>query len=78
MMICPKCGQQYESLTERCATDDAKLVIERTGQVVDERYRLEYPVGVGGMGGAVWAALDLQNSDQSGRKDCAIGQKYRR
>ncbi|MGC6417343.1 MAG: serine/threonine protein kinase [Bradymonadia bacterium] len=61
MMICPKCGQQYESLTERCATDDAKLVIERTGQLVEERYRLEYPVGVGGMGGAVWAALDLQN-----------------
>ena len=59
MMICPKCGQQYESLTERCSIDGAKLVIERSGQLVDQRYRLEYPVGVGGMGGAVWAAIDL-------------------
>ncbi|HLN99503.1 MAG TPA: protein kinase [Pyrinomonadaceae bacterium] len=61
MLHCPKCGRQYSTDFEVCPEDNAPLQADATlgapasgdpliGHTLDEKYRLEERLGIGGMG----------------------------
>ena len=56
--ICPKCGLQMPSGTQ-CAIDGTRLVEDRSDELIDERFVLRQPIGVGGMGSGVWRAEQI-------------------
>ncbi len=54
---CPRCHADYTSELDRCEADGAKLVQNLAGQTINDRYFLEKLIGVGGMHGTIWRAL---------------------
>jgi serine/threonine-protein kinase len=61
MLHCPKCGRQYSADFELCPADQTPLQADTTiagsapgdplvGHVLDDKYRLEEQLGIGGMG----------------------------
>jgi serine/threonine-protein kinase len=61
MLLCPTCGRHYPSNVQFCPEDKTALQAEATvagdtpsdpliGHTLDEKYRLEHRLGVGGMG----------------------------
>jgi serine/threonine protein kinase len=61
MLHCPKCGRQYSADFEVCPQDQSPLQADSTvggsravdplvGHTLDEKYRLEEQLGIGGMG----------------------------
>ncbi|HEV2827864.1 MAG TPA: protein kinase [Pyrinomonadaceae bacterium] len=61
MLHCPKCGRQYSADFELCPQDQSPLQADSTvgtaaavdplvGHTLDEKYRLEEQLGIGGMG----------------------------
>jgi serine/threonine-protein kinase len=54
---CPQCGNCYDTGSEQCAKEGARLNSVAIPRLLSERYRLERRLGRGGMG-AVYEALD--------------------
>ena len=54
---CPRCRTDYAEHRERCEADGWRLVENLTGKVIGERYHIDKLVGVGGMKGTVWRAM---------------------
>jgi serine/threonine-protein kinase len=61
MLHCPKCGRQYSAEFQFCPEDESPLQADSTlgaatvvdplvGHTLDEKYRLEEKLGIGGMG----------------------------
>lgn len=61
MLHCPKCGRQFPPTTENCPVDNSPLKADSTsagevandpliGHTLDDKYRLEERLGIGGMG----------------------------
>lgn len=54
--LCPRCGDVRPQSAAICPADGASLVDDRRGLVVADRYQVGSLIGIGGMGGTVWAA----------------------
>ncbi len=54
--LCPKCQQAYNDQAVACTVDGSPLVADLRGHIINERYHLDHPIGLGGMGAAVWSA----------------------
>src|SRR6185436_2229791 len=62
MLLCPTCGRHYPSNVQFCTVDQTALQAEPTsaettnaadpliGQTLNNKYRIEQPLGIGGMG----------------------------
>src|SRR5215510_3228701 len=58
MLLCPTCGRHYPSGVQFCSVDKSLLQADATvadvdpliGQTLDEKYRIDQILGVGGMG----------------------------
>lgn len=57
--VCSRCGKAYSVGPGRCLDDGARLLIDHSGELIAGRYRLEAPIGAGGMGSAVWRGRQL-------------------
>ncbi|MEE2756686.1 MAG: serine/threonine-protein kinase [Myxococcota bacterium] len=62
MKICVRCHRLYTADRTHCDEDGAKLVLDRTKDIVQDRYVLDELIGTGGGGSAVWASTDLLNN----------------
>src|SRR5690606_24917451 len=56
--LCPRCGDTGVPSATSCPVDDAPLIVNRRGLVVADRYEVAELIGLGGMGGTVWAAVE--------------------
>ncbi len=55
--LCPHCRSRFdEDDLERCPHDKKRLVPDRSGQTITDRYTLRELLGVGGMDSSVWMA----------------------
>lgn len=56
---CPLCRKCYDIIDEFCFEDDSRLITNLFPRCLDDRFRLEFRIGQGGMG-QVYEAMDSQ------------------
>tara|TARA_B100001093_G_scaffold518269_1_gene602536 strand:- start:371 stop:2056 length:1686 start_codon:yes stop_codon:yes gene_type:complete len=61
MKICIRCHRLYSAQQTHCEKDGAKLVLDRTKDVVQDRYILDKLIGTGSGGSSVWSSTDQSN-----------------
>lgn len=57
-VLCPRCQSAWSDAETRCPSDGWKLIVDRRGQRIAERFEVLRLLGVGGQGSSVWVARD--------------------
>ncbi|MFT7582505.1 MAG: serine/threonine protein kinase [Myxococcota bacterium] len=68
--VCPSCWKELTSYEAICSEHGLKAVLDRKGEVVANRYRLNHVIGIGALNTTVWDAFDLKRPRSTAVKIC--------